>query len=103
HLARQQTRGVERLQVDVLRVAGEREGHVEQRRGEPRDRRRTVGEVRMQATDATGPEDRVPEPAGLEELLDVDGPGPTAPAGAPGLTRGFGDRAQHPDRMTQRQ
>ena len=89
-LAPQQPGRVERLRVDVLGVAGERERKPRDRRGEPGDGRRAVREVRVQMANGRRLEQPVGEIDGEQELLHVHlarpaeaaagGRGPPAPA-----------------------
>ncbi len=71
-LASQEPGRVEVLPVEVLGVAGEREGEPGDRRRQPRDGGRAVSEVGVQVGDGGVGEDRVGQRDGEQELLQVD-------------------------------
>ena len=70
-LSPQQAGGIEALQVDVLGVAGERERQARDQRGEPRNGRAAMREVRVQMPDVRGGEQPLGQGDGLKQLLEV--------------------------------
>ena len=90
HLAAQQAGRVQRLPVDVLGVAGERERQPGELGRQPGHGRGAVREVGVQVPHVPGLDQPVGQVDGLQELLEVDRARPPAPSGPDRLPDGRG-------------